>query len=93
MPRVFKINVNGTDYDVTVQELSDVSSQLMPQYRPAPPRRQRAAPAIVPPPPPRQARSGAGSGDQSPKWAASPASWSKRARPLPKATRLPNWKR
>ena len=33
MPRVFKINVNGTDYDVTVQELSDVSSQLMPQYR------------------------------------------------------------
>ena len=33
MSRIFKINVNGTDYDVTVQEMTDVSTQLMPQYR------------------------------------------------------------
>ena len=31
MSRIFKINVNGTDYDVTVQEMTDVSTQLMPQ--------------------------------------------------------------
>ena len=36
MQRVFKINVNGTDYDVTVQELTDISSQLMPQYKAMP---------------------------------------------------------
>ena len=33
MSRIFKINVNGTEYDVTVQEMTDVSTQLMPQYR------------------------------------------------------------
>ena len=33
MSRIFKINVNGTEYDVIVQELTDVSTQLMPQYR------------------------------------------------------------
>ena len=33
MSRIFKINVNGTEYDVIVQEMTDVSTQLMPQYR------------------------------------------------------------
>ena len=64
MPRVFKINVNGTDYDVTVQELSDVSSQLMPQYRASAPTTPSAAPAIVPAVPVPVSRPAAGSGDQ-----------------------------
>lgn len=37
MQRVFKITVNGSDYDVTVNELTDVTSQIMPQYRPTAP--------------------------------------------------------
>ena len=64
MPRVFKINVNGTDYDVTVQELSDVSTQLMPQYRASAPTTPSAAPAIVPAVPAPVSRPAAGSGDQ-----------------------------
>ena len=68
MPRVFKINVNGTDYDVTVQELTDVSSQLMPQYKATAPASTVAsstvAPAVVPPAPTPVARPAAGSGDQ-----------------------------
>jgi glutaconyl-CoA/methylmalonyl-CoA decarboxylase subunit gamma len=32
MQRLFRINVNGTDYDVAVQELTDVNSQIMPKY-------------------------------------------------------------
>lgn len=34
MQRVFKISVNGTSYDVTVDELTDGTSQLMPNYTP-----------------------------------------------------------
>lgn len=48
MQRVFKITVNGTDYDVTVNELTDVTSQIMPQYRPtAPVQAASAQPAVV----------------------------------------------
>jgi acetyl-CoA carboxylase biotin carboxyl carrier protein len=32
MQRLFKINVNGKDYDVAVQELTDVTAQNMPKY-------------------------------------------------------------
>ena len=32
MQRLFRINVNGTDYDVSVQELTDANSQIMPKY-------------------------------------------------------------
>jgi methylmalonyl-CoA carboxyltransferase small subunit len=32
MPRLFKITVNGTDYDVAVDELTDITSQIMPKY-------------------------------------------------------------
>ena len=67
MPRVFKINVNGTDYDVTVQELTDISSQLMPQYRAAAPAAAAPAaapgPAVVAPQTP-AARTNSASGDQ-----------------------------
>lgn len=66
MQRVFKINVNGTDYDVTVQEQTDISSQLMPQYKATPPTAARpaptpaAAPSVAPP----VSRPPAGAGDQ-----------------------------
>lgn len=69
MQRVFKINVNGTDYDVTVQELTDISSQLMPQYKANAPSHPSAsvpvAPVITPATMPASAtRPLAGSGDQ-----------------------------
>ncbi|WP_301102839.1 biotin/lipoyl-containing protein [Propionivibrio sp.] len=32
MQRLFKISVNGKDYDVAVQELTDGASQIMPRY-------------------------------------------------------------
>jgi biotin carboxyl carrier protein len=66
MQRLFRINVNGTDYDVSVQELTDVNSQIMPKYSAtapvlavstAPAPTASAAPAPV-------ARAPAGSGDQ-----------------------------
>lgn len=65
MSRIFKINVNGTDYDVTVQEMTDVSTQLMPQYRastvaaPSAPAASAAPVASV-----SKAAAPAGSGDQ-----------------------------
>lgn len=34
MQRVFKISVNGTSYDVAVEELTEGGSQLMPNYTP-----------------------------------------------------------
>lgn len=66
MQRVFKINVNGTDYDVTVQEQTDISSQLMPQYKATPltASRPATAPATVPSPATPIARPPAGAGDQ-----------------------------
>ena len=35
MPRIFKITVNGTEYDVAVEELTDGATQIMPRYTPA----------------------------------------------------------
>ena len=66
MSRIFKINVNGTDYYVTVQEMTDVSTQLMPQYKasapqPAP---HAVASASVPAPAPTPRRAAAGSNEQ-----------------------------
>jgi glutaconyl-CoA/methylmalonyl-CoA decarboxylase subunit gamma len=62
MQRLFKITVNGTDYDVAVQELTDVTSQIMPKYS-------AAAPALATSPAPAPAASPApkaqaGAGDQ-----------------------------
>ena len=65
MQRVFKINVNGTDYDVTVQELTDISSQLMPQYKANAPAHPSASVPVAPVITPASAtRPLAGSGDQ-----------------------------
>ena len=36
MPRIFKITVNGTEYDVAVEELTDGATQIMPRYTQAP---------------------------------------------------------
>ena len=62
MQRVFKINVNGTDYDVAVQELTDATAQIMPKYSATAPVAVSAAPAAASPAP--AARAPAGSGDQ-----------------------------
>jgi len=62
MQRVFRINVNGTDYDVAVQELTDATSQIMPKYSATAPVAVNAAPAASSPAP--AARAPAGSGDQ-----------------------------
>ena len=35
MSRIFKITVNGTEYDVAVEELTDGATQIMPRYTPA----------------------------------------------------------
>ena len=62
MQRVFKINVNGTDYDVAVQELTDATAQIMPKYSATAPVAVNTAPAATSPAP--VARAPAGSGDQ-----------------------------
>ena len=62
MQRVFKINVNGTDYDVAVQELTDATAQIMPKYSATAPVAVNTAPAATSPAP--AARAPAGSGDQ-----------------------------
>lgn len=49
MPRTFKITVNGTDYDVAVEELTDGATQIMPRYTPAPVAAVSAAPAVAAP--------------------------------------------
>ena len=69
MSRIFKINVNGTDYDVTVQEMTDVSTQLMPQYKASAPladapAAQPLVSASVPTPAPAPRRTAAGSNEQ-----------------------------
>ena len=63
MQRVFKINVNGTDYDVTVQEQTDISTQLMPQYKAAHSPAPQPAPIIATTATP-AARPAPGTGDQ-----------------------------
>ena len=49
MPRIFKITVNGTEYDVAVEELTDGATQIMPRYTPAPVAAVAAAPAVAAP--------------------------------------------
>ena len=62
MQRLFRINVNGTDYDVAVQELTDVNSQLMPKYSATAP--VLAASTVSAASATAVARAPAGSGDQ-----------------------------
>lgn len=62
MQRVFKINVNGTDYDVAVQELTDVTEQIMPKYSASAPVAASAVSTVASPAP--AVRAPAGSGDQ-----------------------------
>jgi len=61
MQRLFKINVNGKDYDVAVQELTDATSQIMPKYRATAP--MTASPVVAAAPAP-AAHAPAGAGDQ-----------------------------
>ncbi len=65
MQRLFKITVNGTEYDVAVDELTDVTSQIMPKYTAGAPvspisHAPATAPAASSPAPARAA----GAGDQ-----------------------------
>ena len=48
MSRTFKITVNGTEYDVAVEELTDGATQIMPRYTPAPVAAASAAPVAAP---------------------------------------------
>ena len=47
MSRIFKITVNGTEYDVAVEELTDGATQIMPRYTPAAVATASAAPVAV----------------------------------------------
>ncbi len=62
MPRTFKITVNGTEYDVAVEELTDGATQIMPRYTPAAVATASAVPAAAPAV--AKAAPAAGSGDQ-----------------------------
>ena len=48
MPRTFKITVNGTEYDVAVEELTDGATQIMPRYTPAAVATASASPVAAP---------------------------------------------
>ena len=48
MSRIFKITVNGTEYDVAVEELTDGATQIMPRYTPAAVATASAAPLAAP---------------------------------------------
>lgn len=63
MPRTFKITVNGTEYDVAVEELTDGATQIMPRYTPAAVATTSAAP-VAAPAAAKAAPVAAGSGDQ-----------------------------
>ena len=63
MPRTFKITVNGTEYDVAVEELTDGATQIMPRYTPAAVATASAAP-VAAPAVAKAAPVAAGSGDQ-----------------------------
>ena len=63
MPRTFKITVNGTEYDVAVEELTDGATQIMPRYTPATVATASAAP-VATPAAVKAAPVAAGSGDQ-----------------------------
>lgn len=62
MQRVFKIAVNGTSYDVVVEELTSATSAIMPNYTPAP--ATAASPAPAPAAAASVAKGPAGAGDQ-----------------------------
>lgn len=62
MQRVFKIAVNGTNYDVVVEELTSATAAIMPNYTPAPATASPAAAAPVAAP--KAAAAPAGAGDQ-----------------------------
>ena len=62
MPRTFKITVNGTEYDVAVEELTDGATQIMPRYTPAAVATASTAPAAAPAV--ARAAPATGSGDQ-----------------------------
>jgi biotin carboxyl carrier protein len=64
MPRTFKITVNGTEYDVAVEELTDGATQIMPRYTPAAVATASAAPVVAAPAVAKAAPVAAGSGDQ-----------------------------
>ena len=68
MQRVFKISVNGTSYDVAVEELTEGGTQLMPNYTASAPAApvSYAAPVstVAPSAAPAAAPAAAGSGDQ-----------------------------
>ena len=63
MQRLFKITVNGTDYDVAVEEISDATSQIMPRYTASAPLA-AASSAPAPAAAPSAVKAIAGSGDQ-----------------------------
>ena len=64
MQRVFKIAVNGTNYDVVVEELTSATSAIMPNYTPAPAPVSTASAAPVSAPVASAAAAPAGAGDQ-----------------------------
>jgi biotin carboxyl carrier protein len=64
MQRVFKIAVNGTNYDVVVEELTSATSAIMPNYTPAPVPASAPAAAAPAAAPKAAAPAPAGAGDQ-----------------------------
>lgn len=62
MQRVFKIAVNGTSYDVVVEELTSATSAIMPNYTPAP--ALASSPVSAPAAAASVAKGPAGAGDQ-----------------------------
>lgn len=64
MPRLFKITVNGTDYDVAVEELTDITSQIMPKYTASAPVSSGSYTPAAAPAATSSAPAAAGAGDQ-----------------------------
>ena len=64
MQRVFKIAVNGTNYDVVVEELTSATSAIMPNYTAAAPVAPAAQAPTSAPAAPAAASAPAGAGDQ-----------------------------
>ncbi len=62
MQRLFKINVNGKDYDVAVQELTEASSPNLPKYNATVPAASTSPISVAVPAP--AAKAAAGAGDQ-----------------------------
>ena len=60
MQRLFKITVNGKDYDVAVEELTDATTQIMPKYSATAPAVAAAPAAAISPAPTANAPTGPG---------------------------------